>query len=86
MHIIMVYLGQVHPILSLPLPPLPPPFLSQLMHFFLFRFIHFILYLCVFPVGMNVCSVHAWCSVRLEEVIRSSGTGVSDGWKLPSGC
>lgn len=27
--------------------------------------------------------VHAWCSQRLEEGIRSSGTGVVDSFELP---
>lgn len=34
----------------------------------------------VFPACMHV---HAWCSQRLEEGIRASGTGVVDSSELP---
>lgn len=34
----------------------------------------------VFPACMRV---HAWCSQRLEEGIRASGTGVVDSSELP---
>ena len=44
------------------------------------------MFMCVLPVCMSVYHVHAGCSRRPEEGIKSSGTEVIDSCELPCRC
>lgn len=37
--------------------------------------------MCILSACMSEHHMHAWCLCRSEEGIRSSETGVTDGWK-----
>jgi hypothetical protein len=54
-----------------------------LNYYFLFILFYFMC-LSVLPACMYVYYVCAWCPQRSEESIGSPGTGIIDGWELPS--